>query len=122
MKPFVVAVAAVLLASVAAGCSKGADHSVMSVSAVAPQAPAPRAAQGDPELGKTVFSANCAACHGAKGTEGGVGPSLRGENRRKNYEQTIAWIKNPQPPMPKLYPAPLSERNVEDVAAYVQKL
>jgi mono/diheme cytochrome c family protein len=61
-------------------------------------------------------------CHGSTGVEGGVGPSLRGENKRKNYDATIAWIKNPQPPMPKLYPSPLSEKAVDDVAAYVQKL
>jgi hypothetical protein len=37
-------------------------------------------------------------------------------------EQTVDWIKNPAPPMPKLYPATLSEKDTRDVAAYVQKL
>jgi hypothetical protein len=34
----------------------------------------------------------------------------------------VTWIEQPDPPMPKLYPAPLSERDVDDVAAYVQSL
>lgn len=77
---------------------------------------------GDAAHGKQIFAANCASCHGATGTEGGVGPSLKGEKSRKNYQQAIAWIKNPQPPMPKLYPSPLSEKDVDDVAAFVETL
>jgi mono/diheme cytochrome c family protein len=77
---------------------------------------------GDPAKGKQIFTANCASCHGQTGTEGGVGPSLKNEKSRKNYQQAIAWIKDPQPPMPKLYPAPLNEKDVENVAAYVETL
>jgi ubiquinol-cytochrome c reductase cytochrome c subunit len=72
--------------------------------------------------GRRIFSENCATCHGQTGTEGGVGPSLRGERQRKNYDATIVWIKNPLPPMPTLYPSILSETEVDDVAAYVQSL
>ncbi len=77
---------------------------------------------GNLDEGRSIFAINCATCHGATGTEGGVGPSLRGERERKNYDATIAWIKNPQPPMPKLYPSLLTESAVDDVAAYVQSL
>ena len=72
--------------------------------------------------GAEVFRANCAVCHTASGAAGGVGPSLEHEKQRKNYDQTVAWIESPDPPMPKLYPAPLTEKDVEDVAAYVQSL
>lgn len=34
----------------------------------------------------------------------------------------MAWIKNPTPPMPKLYPKPLNEADVQAVAAYVETL
>lgn len=51
-----------------------------------------------------------------------MGPNLHGEKKRKDYQRTIAWIKNPQPPMSKLYPSPLSDQDVADVAAYVQSL
>jgi mono/diheme cytochrome c family protein len=39
-----------------------------------------------------------------------------------SLEATLAQIKNPAPPMPKLYPSTLSEQDVNDVAAYVQTL
>jgi len=82
--------------------------------------PAPPAL-GDPVHGGQVYSANCAACHGAN-AQGGVGPALRGERTRKDTAAAIAWIKNPRLPMPKLYPAVISEKDVEDVAAYVESL
>jgi len=122
-----------LTAALAAGCSK---HDAEDTSSASPSSePLASAtslvthgsspgglAQGDPHRGKFVFSANCARCHGATGTEGGVGPSLRHENERKNYAAAVAWIKDPQPPMLKLYPAPLNETDVENVAAYVETL
>jgi len=77
--------------------------------------------KGDPAHGKQIFAQNCASCHGVN-AQGGVGPNLHGEKKRKDYQQTIAWIKDPKPPMPKLYPMPLSEGDVADVAAYVQTL
>lgn len=76
---------------------------------------------GSTERGKQVFAATCQACHGAGGS-GGIGPSLIGERHRKDYEATVAWIRDPAPPMPHLYPAPLSQQDVEDVATYVQSL
>lgn len=79
-------------------------------------------AGGDATHGKQLFTQNCASCHGATGTEGGVGPSLRNEKSRKNFAKAVTWIENPQPPMPKLYPSPLSEKDVDDVAAYVETL
>ena len=81
-----------------------------------------RSRAGDIAHGEIVFRENCAACHGASGIEGGVGPSLRGEGRRMSFARTAAWIENPDPPMPKLFPSPLSEKDVADVAAYVQSL
>ncbi len=77
---------------------------------------------GDAAHGKQIFTQNCATCHGATGTEGGVGPSLRHEKSRKNFAQAVSWIENPQPPMPRLYPSPLTEKDVDDVAAYVESL
>jgi ubiquinol-cytochrome c reductase cytochrome c subunit len=71
--------------------------------------------------GRAIFMANCAACHGASGG-GGVGPSLHGEASRKTTAAAIAWIKKPKLPMPTLYPNPLSEKDVDDVAAYIESL
>ena len=77
---------------------------------------------GDPARGKAIFVANCAVCHGATGTEGGVGPSLHEERRRMDMADTTSWIEDPEPPMPALYPSVLSKQDVQDVAAYVGSL
>jgi mono/diheme cytochrome c family protein len=99
-----------IVASVLAGAALS-----LTLAAVASNA----ATTGDPVAGKKIFSANCSACHGATGAQGGVGPSLKDELKRKDPAHIIAWIKNPTPPMPKLYPSPLSEKDVDNVAAYV---
>jgi mono/diheme cytochrome c family protein len=77
---------------------------------------------GNAAAGKKIFSANCSACHGATGAEGGVGPSLKNETSRKKFPAIVAWIKNPTPPMPKLFPSPLSATDVNNVAAYVASI
>ena len=102
-----------------AGASAGAGAGATDAS---PQAVADAAAKGDATHGQAVFSANCASCHGAAGAGGGIGPTLKGEKTRKNMTAAVAWIKNPKPPMPKLYPSPLGEKDVVDVAAYVESL
>lgn len=79
------------------------------------------AAGGDPARGKELFAKNCAICHGAAGI-GAEAPALRGESARKNTAQLQAWIEKPAPPMPALYPNPLSRRDVADVAAFVETL
>jgi len=76
----------------------------------------------DAVRGKALFTINCASCHGATGREGGFGPSLAHENRKMEAEFTTAWIENPNPPMPKLYPSRLSEQDVADITAYVESL
>jgi ubiquinol-cytochrome c reductase cytochrome c subunit len=107
------------LALVAAGCARSAsDPSGGRVTSTATQS----AYVGNIANGREAFTDNCATCHGATGLEGGVGPSLAGEKARINYDETIAWIENPLPPMPKLYPSPISRETVEDIAAYVQSL
>jgi mono/diheme cytochrome c family protein len=83
---------------------------------------APAMTMGDPKHGEQIFAANCASCHGAAGAGGGIGPVLKGEKQRKDYAAAIVWIKNPQPPMPKLFPSTLSQNDVQDVAAYVESL
>jgi len=91
------------------------------VTAVAASSPSVTVASGDPIRGRQLYTANCAACHGASG-QGGVGPNLHGEKARKDTAAAIAWIKHPKLPMPTLYPDPLSEKDVDDVAAFVESL
>lgn len=77
---------------------------------------------GDKKAGAVVFSNNCASCHGAQGAGSSVGPSLGDESRRMDFETVASWVKDPEPPMPKLYPGALNAQQVRDVAAYVQTL
>ncbi len=114
-------VVAVLLGGLlAAGCAKQTYES--SATAVDPSPTASTQAEADAAKGAELFAkVGCASCHAADGS-GGVGPNLHGEKHKKNLAAAIAWIENPQPPMPKLYPSPLSTADVRDVAAYVETL
>ena len=134
LKPTVAVVCSLILTgALLGGCSKGGSSSGNGGStATGPVTdmndsglrakPGATSSLGDAQHGSAIFAQNCVSCHGAQGAGGGIGPRLKGEKQRKNYQQAIAWIKNPQPPMPKLYPSPLSESDVNDVAAYVETL
>ena len=109
-----------------AGCAKSGSSSdkgpiTDSASNGLKQTPSKANAPADAVHGKQIFAQNCAACHGAN-AQGGAGPSLLGEKKRKDYQQAVAWIKDPTAPMPKLYPSTLSASDVADVAAFVQTL
>lgn len=78
---------------------------------------APAATPAD--SGRQVFATNCAGCHGMNGA-GGVDARLVDEYKRKNLQAVITWVENPLPPMPKLYPKPLDQQEVQEVAAYVE--
>ncbi|MDQ2681507.1 MAG: cytochrome c [Candidatus Eremiobacteraeota bacterium] len=97
--------------------------SALLVRSVGPSTSALAAVSGSPDRarGAKLFAQNCEACHGAQGG-GGAGPSLKGENLRKNLGAAQAWIMNPSPPMPKLFPQPLSRADVRDIAGYIETL
>ncbi|MCC6710165.1 MAG: PQQ-binding-like beta-propeller repeat protein [Gammaproteobacteria bacterium] len=92
----------------------------------APVAAAPAATSLANASGAEIYGKICANCHGGNG-EGVNGPALKGLATRMDEAMTIAWIKDPTAKkpgamMPKLYPEPLSEQAVKNVAAYVQGL
>ena len=68
--------------------------------------------------GRQVFNDYCLKCHGSAP----IGPSLANVKAHLTLDATVTQIKNPAPPMPKLFPAPLSAQDVDDVAAYVQTM
>ena len=103
-----VAVACALAGTLFTGCAKSASSE--------------QGSMGSTKGPITDSAQNCAMCHGAKGAGGGIGPSLKNEKSRKDFAAAVAWIKDPKPPMPKLYPSPLGEKDVDDVAAYVESL
>lgn len=93
----------------------GASPSATVAAAQATSSPA-----GPPNLarGATLFSKNCASCHGVAGA-GGDSPAIMDERARKSLAQLEQWIENPASPMPKLYPNPLSLQDVVDIAGYI---
>lgn len=52
----------------------------------------PLRAEGDAELGKKLFKANCASCH--KLDKKLIGPALGGVSQRRSEEWLLAWIRN----------------------------
>lgn len=110
------ALAAVLVAAVLEACTTAAYGGNAATAGSAAKL------GGDKKAGDAVFAANCAACHGAQGAGGGIGPSLRDESRRMDFSTLVSWIEDPAPPMPKLYPTQLSGQQVRNVAAYVETL
>jgi len=75
-----------------------------------------------PGQGKMLFAQFCSVCHGRQGAGGAGGPSILGEAERKNVKELVVWLKNPLPPMPKLYPEPLSAGDLKALADYVEAL
>ena len=72
--------------------------------------------------GASLFATQCASCHGVRGAGGRIGPSLKGERKRKTAQAVRAIVEDPDPPMPKLYPAQLTAQDVDDLTAYVETL
>ncbi len=84
--------------------------------------PAGSAPAGAPNLasGRRLYSQVCVSCHGPDGTLI-ADHKLSDLETRRDRAATIRYIKDPKPPMPKLYPDLLSEQSVVDVAAYVHQ-
>ena len=78
--------------------------------------------RGDRSHGEALFVAQCSGCHGAKGAGSSTAPPLKTLKTRRSADAALIWIKNPQPPMPKLYPKPLSDKDVDDIVVYLESL
>ncbi len=77
------------------------------------------AEQGDVNHGRRIYAGICVSCHGADGSAVS-GHSLQHLARRMDLAQADAWIRNPQPPMPRLFPSLLDSQSVRDVASFVE--
>ncbi len=72
----------------------------------------------DLSAGRRLYSQVCVACHGPDGNMISD-HKLAGLRARRDLPATIAYLKDPKPPMPKMYPDLLTEQSLVDVAAYV---
>lgn len=104
------------LASIPAG-KRSTDIAVLQSFDLGNAGPAPNVSPAIAH-GRQLFEENCQKCH----VSAPIGPSLANIKAHLDLDKTIAFIKNPAPPMTKLYPSPLSDNDVADIAAYVQTL
>jgi len=90
--------------------------------AAAPAAPGAGKAAGvaNAARGRRLYTQVCVSCHGPDGNMVSD-HRLSTLGQREDRAATIHAIKEPKPPMPKLYPDLLSEQNVVDVAAYLHE-
>jgi alcohol dehydrogenase (cytochrome c) len=70
--------------------------------------------------GQLLFSQVCQSCHGPDGNMISD-KRLSGIAARQDLAATIAYIKDPKPPMPKLYPTLLGEADVRAVATWIHE-
>jgi alcohol dehydrogenase (cytochrome c) len=75
---------------------------------------------GGPDVaaGRRIYGQICVACHGPEGNLV-TDHSLNAAVARQGKPATIAYIKNPKLPMPKMYPDLLNEQSVLDVTDYL---
>ena len=71
-----------------------------------------------------VFNQLCIACHSLGGQGGVVGPALDDVGSRRNYDNLVVWLTDPQQVkpgtlMPKL---PLSEPDIAELASFLSQL
>jgi alcohol dehydrogenase (cytochrome c) len=75
---------------------------------------------GAPDLaaGRRLYSQVCVACHGA---DGSLVPDhkLSVTIARQSQAATVAYLKNPKLPMPKLYPDLINDQSIVDVTDYL---
>jgi alcohol dehydrogenase (cytochrome c) len=68
--------------------------------------------------GRGLYAQICAACHGADGNLV-ADKKLSTLHERHDLASTIAYLRNPKPPMPKLFPDILSEQDLRDIGEYL---
>jgi alcohol dehydrogenase (cytochrome c) len=87
-------------------------------------APAPTVSTEDAVArGLRVYQHGCLGCHATDGS-GIHGFELKGIKQRMTHTQLIEWIRNPRPPMPRVFAEPLDAddlRDLEDLAAYLER-
>ncbi len=96
---------------------KPTSGSAAAAATAAPVARTPSGAANVP-AGRKLYTQVCVSCHGPDGTMI-ADHKLTTLKSRKDLKATVAYIKDPKAPMPKLYPELLKDQDILDVAAYI---
>jgi mono/diheme cytochrome c family protein len=77
---------------------------------------------GAPNLsnGRKLYGQICMSCHGPDGNMI-ADRKLQNLGQRRDLASTIAYIKEPKAPMPRLYPDLINEQSVMDVAVFLHE-
>jgi mono/diheme cytochrome c family protein len=70
--------------------------------------------------GHKLYTQVCVSCHGPDG-DMVADHKLTTLKARKDLKATVAYIKDPKAPMPKLYPDLLKDQDILDVATYLHE-
>jgi PQQ-dependent dehydrogenase (methanol/ethanol family) len=95
--------------------------SIVIMALPAPPSTAAAAPGADPTRGKQLYTQACGGCHGPDGDRI-AGKDLKSVKTRMTAQKIAAFILNPLPPMPRVFPEPRTaedERDLRDVAAFV---
>jgi PQQ-dependent dehydrogenase (methanol/ethanol family) len=108
-------------ASASGPSSSGASTGAAATSSTSPAAvSAKRGSSGAANVaaGRKLYTQVCVSCHGPDG-DMLADHKLTTLKSRKDLKATVAYIKDPRAPMPKLYPDLLKDQDILDVATYV---
>jgi alcohol dehydrogenase (cytochrome c) len=70
--------------------------------------------------GAILYATYCTLCHGAQG-EGMTAPRLKGVAQRTDPRPAAEILRDPKPGMARFYPGVLSDRDVEDLARFIDE-
>jgi alcohol dehydrogenase (cytochrome c) len=94
-----------------AGEGEGEGHA----GEVSPEEPDEGGGEADAEAGESVWSDNCAGCHGLAGTGANGGPDITSAN---DFEAVLEQVRNGGGGMP-AFQGTLSAKQIRDVSAWV---
>lgn len=106
----------------AASASSGSGAPASTASAAARPSRTTRASSGAANVsaGHKLYTQVCVSCHGPDGNMI-ADHELTTLKSRKDLKATVAYIKDPKAPMPRLYPDLLKDQDILDVAAYIHE-
>ena len=77
----------------------------------------------DVDRGFAAYQANCQICHGPQGSDWKP-VELKSAKLSMTFDELAEYIKNPREPMPRVFPAPVSdeaERTIQDITAFIMQ-